>query len=64
MIILTDITEQYRKIFYYHGFGFRYVRAITDENDVIKGGSLYVFRKQILTIAISNTEWVGEDGTT
>ena len=39
------------------GFGFVYAKTIINENDVISGGSLFVFNKQIFTIAISDTNW-------
>lgn len=59
---MSGIVKEKVKLFYFYGFGFRYVKGITDENDIIKGGNLYAFGKQLLTVAVSNTEWVDEQG--
>lgn len=59
---LETIQEIKRKNFLFKGFGFRYVKARTNENDLISGGSLYVCGKQVITVAISNTKWVDEQG--
>lgn len=58
----STVKERYKKIVYYYGFGFRYAEGITDENDLIKGFSLYAFGKQTITFAVANTEWVDSDG--
>lgn len=62
MFFLETVKELKRKNLLYKGFGFKYVKGKTNENDLIKGGSFYAFGKQLLTIAISNTEWVDEQG--
>lgn len=50
------------KAYYFKGFGFHYVSALTNENETIKGGSLYLFGKQSPTIAVSNGYWTGNNG--
>lgn len=50
------------KAYYFKGFGFHYVSALTNENETIKGGSLYLFGKQSATIAVSNGYWTDSDG--
>ena len=44
------------------GFEFRYLKVVTDENEFITGGSLYLFGKKCFTIAISNGLWTDENG--
>lgn len=36
--------------------------AITDEQDVIKGGTFYLFNKKVFTVALANTDWVDDSG--
>lgn len=59
---MSEVKKQNEKNLIINGFGFRFVKGITDENDIIKGGSFYAFGKQLLTIAICNTDWVDEQG--
>lgn len=44
------------------GTGVVFVKAQTDENEIIVGGSLYLFGFQTLTVAIANKPWVNEKG--
>lgn len=48
---------------YYRGFGFDYSKVITDENETIWYTTLFFFKKS-LTFAISNGDWVDNDGKT
>lgn len=59
---MTSVVEINRKDYRLLGFGFMYVKGITDENEIIKGCILFAFNKQILTLAIADTEWVDEHG--
>lgn len=60
---MKDIVKKLKeKTFYYKGFGFYYVDALTNENETIKGVSLYLFGKQCITIALSNVLWTKKDG--
>lgn len=51
-----------RKSFCFRGFGFRYLLAESDDKSIFKGGSFYVFDKQILTIIFSSKNWTDENG--
>lgn len=57
-----ELRKMKEKRLLYKGFGFHYLDALTNQNETIKGGSLYLFRKQCLTIAISNALWTKENG--
>lgn len=59
---MNTVKEVNRKNFLLMGFGFRYVKGVTDEHEFIKGGSFYAFGKQLLTIALADTEWVDDKG--
>lgn len=59
---MGTVKELNSKKFLIIGFGFKYVKGITDENEIIKGGSFYAFGKQFLTIAFADTEWVDDNG--
>ncbi|MFS0877998.1 hypothetical protein [Solibacillus isronensis] len=50
------------KDYRFKGFGLRYTHVLTEENETIKGGSLFLFGKQCVTFAISNTDWVDDNG--
>lgn len=63
MFCLDDELQKMKeKRFLCKGFGFHYLDVLTNQNETIKGGSLYLFGKQCLTIAISNTLWCKENG--
>jgi len=46
----------------FHHFKFLYLKVLTKENELITGGSLYLFGKKCFTIAISNGLWTDENG--
>lgn len=54
--------QRTEKSFIRKGFGFSIATAVTSEGDVIKGGGVFMFDKQMLTVAISNTVWTDDDG--
>ena len=57
-----NIKKMKERSHYFKGFGFYYVSALTNENETIKGGSLYIFGKQSPTIAVCNGYWTDEKG--
>lgn len=59
---MSSVEEKHKKVVYYYGFGFRYAKGLTDENEWIKGFSLYAFGKQKITFALADTEWVDSKG--
>lgn len=59
---MDTVKELNSKNFLIRGFGFKYVKGITNENEIIKGGSFYSFGKQVLTVAFADTEWVDDNG--
>lgn len=59
---MSSVKERYKKSFYFYGFGFRYAEGITDENELIKGINIYTFGRQMLTIALADTDWVDSNG--
>ena len=59
---MSNVEERYKKIVYFYGFGFRYAEGVTDENELIKGFSVYAFGRQTLTFALADVDWVDSDG--
>lgn len=59
---MAELESKLQKDFTVLGFGVKYAKGMTDEADIIRGGSLMLFGKQALTIAICNTDWVDEQG--
>lgn len=55
--------QKKEKAYFYKGFGFNYLSALTNEDETIKGGSLFLFGKQTITLAISNGYWTGHNGS-
>lgn len=51
-----------RKEYVVKGFGFIYAKAISDEMDIIWGGSLVFLDKKILTISIADSVWTDDAG--
>lgn len=60
---MSSVEEKNKEVVYFYGFGFRYAEGITDENELIKGFSIYVFGRQTLTIALADSDWVDSNGT-
>lgn len=59
---ITAVKVLSKKQFLLKGFGFKFAKGETNENEIIKGGSFHAFGKQILTIALADTEWVDDEG--
>ena len=59
---MDSVTKINKRDYRLLGFGFVYVKGITKENEFIKGGSLFAFNKQILTLAIADTLWIDNEG--
>ena len=51
-----------KKDFLLFGTGFKFVKAITEADEIIKGGSLMLFKKQVFTIGIASKPWVDVNG--
>lgn len=51
-----------KKNFLIFGTGFKFVKAITEEDEIIKGGSIMLFNKQAITIGIASKPWVDTNG--
>lgn len=56
------LKQMKEKAYFYKGFGFHYLSALTNENETIKGGSLFLFGKQMMTFAVSNGYWTDNKG--
>ncbi|MED4077574.1 hypothetical protein P4645_15270 [Lysinibacillus fusiformis] len=56
------LKQMKEKAYFYKGFGFNYLSALTNEDETIKGGSLFLFGKQMLTLAISDGYWTDDNG--
>ncbi|ACA42288.1 hypothetical protein Bsph_p058 (plasmid) [Lysinibacillus sphaericus C3-41] len=57
-----NLKKMKEKAYFYKGFGFHYLSAITNEDETVKGGSLFLIGKQMITLAVSNGYWTDHNG--
>lgn len=60
--MVEGVVKQEEKSYRFLRFKFHYVKVITEDKDIIKGGGLYLAGKHILTIALCNNLWIDENG--
>lgn len=41
--------------------GFKYAKTLTEENDLLKGGGIFVSKKQIINICLADSLWVNDN---
>lgn len=59
---MEDVKYYVRKNMW-KGFGLVFIKAFVDKSELVKSTTLYLFNKQVMSIALANDEWTKEDGT-
>lgn len=58
----NGIIKRKDKVYSLKPFVFQYIDAITEDDEIIRGGGIYFLDKHILTIAHCNNLWIDEEG--
>ena len=59
---MTELKIVNKKSWMLKGFGLYFVSSVTDKDDLIKGFSLFLFNKQVFTIAFCSDGWEDDEG--